>query len=81
MEKDLFTPVDRNGRRYKVDTMIDTVREWAERNGWSMDSDKDVNYFCQREKNARKNDRRIRYGDYVINPQSMFIDYINLLGR
>lgn len=81
MEKDLFTPVDRNGRRYKVDTMINTVREWAERNGWSMDSDKDVNYFCQREKNARKNDRRIRYGDYVIDPQSMFIDYINLLGR
>lgn len=80
MEKDLFTPVDRNGRRYKVDTMIETIHEWAERNGWSMDSDKDVNYFCQREKNARKNNRR-KYEDYVINPQSMFIDYINLLGR
>lgn len=81
MEKDLFTFPNRNGRQYKVDTMIDTVREWASRNGWSMDSDKDVNYFCQREKNARKNNRRVNYEHYVIDPQSMFIDYINLLGR
>ena len=80
MEKDLFTFPNRNGRQYKVDTMLNTVREWAERNGWSMDSDKDVNYFCQREKNARKNDRSI-YEHYVIDPQSMFVDYINLLGR
>ena len=80
MEKDLFTFPNRNGRQYKVDTMLNTVREWAERNGWSMDSDKDVNYFCQREKNARRNNRSI-YEDRVIDPQSMFIDYINLLGR
>lgn len=79
MEKDLFTPINRNGRQYKIDTLTKTVREWAERTGWSMDSDKDVNYFCQREKNARKYDRRARYEDYVIDPQSMFIDYINLL--
>lgn len=81
MEKDLFTPVNRNGRRYKVDMMNNTIREWAEQKGWFVDSDKDVNYFCQREKNARKNDRCVKYGDYVINPKSMFIDYINLLGR
>lgn len=78
MEKDLFTPVNRNGRQYKIDMLTNTVREWAERTGWSMDSDKDVNYFCQREKNAKKYDKR-KYEDYVINPQSMFIDYINLL--
>ena len=80
MDKDLFTFPNRNGRQYKIDTMLNTVREWAERNGWSMDSDKDVNYFCQREKNARKNNRSI-YEDRVIDPQSMFNDYINLLGR
>lgn len=81
MEKDLFTPVNRNGRQYKVDMMNNTIREWAEQKGWFVDSDKDVNYFCQREKNARKNNRYIKYGDYVIDPKSMFIDYINLLGR
>jgi len=81
MDKDLFTFPNRNGRQYKVDMMNNTIREWVEKNGLSMDSDKDVNYFCQREKNARKNDRRVKYDHYVIDPQSMFIDYINLLGR
>lgn len=79
MEKDLFTPVNRNGRQYKIDMLVNTVREWAEKTGWSLDSDKDVNYFCQREKNARKNNKRNSYSDYVIDPQSMFIDYMNLL--
>ena len=81
MEKELFTPIDRNGRQYKIDMLVNTVREWANKTGWSIDSDKDVNYFCRREKNARKNERRTTYGDCVIDPQSMFIDYINLLGR
>lgn len=79
MEKDLFTPIDRNGRQYKIDMLVNTVREWAEKTGWSLDSDKDVNYFCQREKNARKNNKHNSYSDYVIDPQSMFIDYMNLL--
>lgn len=81
MEKELFTPIDRNGRQYKIDMLVNTVRDWADKTGWTIDSDKDVNYFCQREKNARKNERRNKYEDYVINPQSMFIDYINILGR
>lgn len=81
MEKDLFTPVNRNGRQYKIDMLVNTVREWADKTGWSIDSDKDVNYFCRREKNARKYDKRTTYGDCVIDPQSMFIDYINILGR
>lgn len=79
MEKDVFTPLNRNGRQYKIDMLVNTVREWAEKTGWSIDSDKDVNYFCQREKNARKNDKHTTYGDCVIDPQSIFIDYINLL--
>ena len=79
MEKDLFTPVNRNGRQYKIDMLVKTVREWAEKTGWSLDIDKDVNYLCQREKNARKNNKRNSYSDYVIDPQSMFIDYMNLL--
>ena len=80
MDKDLFTFPNRNGRQYKIDMMNNTIREWAEKNGWSLESEKDVNYFCQREKNARKNNRRVKYDHYVIDPQSIFIDYINLLG-
>ena len=79
MEKELFSPPNCNGRQYKIDMLVNTVREWAEKTGWSLNSDKDVNYFCQREKNARKNNKRNSYTDYVIDPQSMFIDYINLL--
>lgn len=82
MEKDLFTPIDRNGRQYKIDMLVNTVREWAEKTGWTTDSDKDVNYFCQREKNARKYDKRKEYGSLshsITDPKFMFIDYINLL--
>lgn len=84
MEKDLFTPINRNGRQYKIDMFNNTIREWAERNGVFVDSEKDVNYFCQREKNSSKYDKRAKYGKlthYTIDPKSMFIDYINLLGR
>ena len=45
MDKDLFTFPNRNGRQYKVDMMNNTIREWAEKNGWSLESEKDVNYF------------------------------------
>ena len=81
MEKELFSPPNRNGRQYKIDMLVNTVREWAEKTGWSIDSDKDVNYFCQREKNARKNNTRVEYAKThpTIDPQSIFIDYINLL--
>ena len=81
MEKEIFTPIDRNGRQYKIDMLVNTVREWAEKTGWAIDSDKDVNYFCRREKNARKYDKCTTHGDCVIDPKSMFIDYINILGR
>ena len=82
MEKELFTPIDRNGRQYKIDMLVNTVREWAEKTGWAIDSNKDVNYFCQREKNARKYDKREEYGSLshsITDPKFMFIDYINLL--
>lgn len=83
MEKDdIFTPPNCNGRRYKVDMMNNTIREWAEKNGWSLEGEKDVNYFCQREKNASKYDRREKYGNLthdVIDMQNIFIDYIGML--
>lgn len=82
MEKDLFTPVNCNGRQYKVDMLNNAIREWARNNGVFVEGEKDVNYFCQREKNASKYDTRMEYGKlthHVIDPQSIFIDYINLL--
>lgn len=82
MEKEVFTPINRNGRQYNVDMLNNTIREWARNNGVFIEGEKDVNYFCQREKNASKYDKREEYGTLshcVIDPQSIFIDYINLL--
>lgn len=82
--KDLFTPVNRNGRRYNVDVLNNAISEWARNNGVFIEGEKDVNYFCQREKNASKYDKHEEYGKLthcVIDPQCVFIDYTNLLGR
>lgn len=83
MEKDLFTPVNRNGRQYNVDALNNAISEWARNNGVFIEGEKDVNYFCQREKNARKYDKRKEYGELsrcVTDTKLMFIDYINILG-
>lgn len=83
MEKyDIFTLPNCNGRRYKVDMLNNTIREWAKNNGVFIEGEKDVNYFCQREKNARKYDTRMEYVEsmhHAIDHKNMFIDYINLL--
>ena len=84
MEKDLFTSVNRNGRQYNVDVLNNAISEWARNNGVFIEGEKDVNYFCQREKNASKYDKHEEYGKLtrcVIDPQCVFIDYTNLLGR
>ena len=78
---DIFTLPNCNGRRYKVDMLNNTIREWAKNNGVFIDGEKDVNYFCQREKNASKYDKRTKYDELthcIIEPKSMFIDYTNL---
>ena len=80
MEKDsLFTFPNRNGRQYKLDRMLSTVREWAEKNGWSMEGDKNVNAFYHEFKTGKRTIKRNGLEQYMVDPQSIFIDYIGLL--
>ena len=77
MEKDMWTFPNRNGRSYKVDKMIESIKEWAMSNGaWYDPTFKDVNAFYRNKKEA-KNTARLEH--FVIDPQSMFIDYIGML--
>ena len=80
MEKDdLFTFPNRNGRQYKIDRMLDTVREWADKNGWSMEGDKDVNKFYREFKIGTRTIKRNGLEQYMVDPKNIFIDYIGLL--
>ena len=78
MEKDImWTFPNRNGRTYKVDKMIESIKEWATSNGaWIDPTIKDVNAFYRNKKKA-KNTSRLE--QFIIDPQSMFIDYVGLL--
>lgn len=79
MEKDImWTFPNRNGRSYNVEKMIDSIKEWAQSNGaWVDITIKDVNAFYRNRKDAAKNTKRLE--QFIIDPQSMFIDYIGLL--
>lgn len=75
MKKDLFTPVNRNGRQYNVDVLNNAIREWARNNGVFIEGEKDVNYFCRRKKNASKYDKHEEYCKLthcVIDPQRVY---------
>lgn len=77
MEKDMWTFPNRNGRSYKVDKMIESIKEWAKSNGaWIDMTIKDVNAFYRNKKEA-KNTERLE--QFIIDPQSMFIDYISMM--
>lgn len=74
----MWTFPNRNGRSYKVDKMIDSIKEWAQSNGaWVDITIKDVNAFYRNRKDAAKNRNRLE--QFIIDPQSMFIDYVGLL--
>lgn len=67
----------RNGRAYNVEKMIDSIKEWAQSNGaWVDITIKDVNAFYRNKKES-KNTKRLE--QFIIDPQSMFIDYIDLM--
>ena len=73
----MWTFPNRNGRSYNVNKMIDSIKDWAQNNGaWFDKSIKDVNAFYREKKNP-KNTNKLE--QYIIDPQSIFIDYIGLL--
>ena len=57
MLKEIIAASYRNRRQYNVDVLNNAIREWARNNGVFIEDEKDVNYFCQREKNASKYDK------------------------
>lgn len=72
MEKDESSIPNRNGRVYDVNTIINAIKEWTQ-----IDlSIKDVNTFYSDKKIAKNTDR---LEQFIMDPQSVFIDYINLL--
>lgn len=72
MEKDESLIPNRNGRVYDVNTIINAIKEWTQ-----IDlSIKDVNTFYSDKKIAKNTDR---LEQFIMDPQSVFIDYINLL--
>lgn len=77
MEKDgVFTFLNRNGRVYDINTMVNTIKDWAKNNGvWVDTSVKDINAFY-RNKKARDNNSSKFFG---VDPQSIFIDYIDVM--
>ena len=61
MLKEIIAASNRNRRQYNVDVLNNAIREWARNNGVFIEDEKDVNYFCQREKNASTYDKHEEY--------------------
>ena len=59
--KEIIAASYRDRRQYNVDVLNNAIREWARNNGVFIEDEKDVNYFCQREKNASKYDKHEEY--------------------
>lgn len=75
-ESGVFTFPNRNGRVYDINAMTNAIKDWAKNNGvWVDRSVKDVNGFY-RDKKARDNNSSKFFG---VDPQSIFIDYIDVM--
>lgn len=67
----------RNGRVYDTEVMFNAIKKWTAHFSAEFDSTiKDVNAFYRDKKTAKNTDRLERF---IMDPQSIFIDYIGLL--
>jgi hypothetical protein len=66
-ERFVFTTMNDNGHQASDHVLYNTYYDWLKNNTVLKDIEKDVNYFCQREKNAS-----------IFNSQITFFDDMNL---